>query len=126
MTATATRNALKALASSAPAVTLDETEAAAAEALAPMPADLVALRERKLKLAEQRDLLNEQIDEIKGIFATRLVEDGLQGYVLAGKVHARRSLVRTSRLDSKKLKEKHPRIFAAFQTVTETVRINIT
>lgn len=109
----------------APAVTLDETEAAQAEALAVMPADLVALRARKLQLDEQKDLLTEEIEKIKGIFADRLVADGLQGYVYAGKVHARRSEGTSTRVDSKLLKEKHPQIYRAFLKTTHYVRMTI-
>lgn len=109
----------------APGVTLDETEAAEAELLAPMPADVIALRERKLTLQAQVDLLNEEIGKIKDTVGQRLQEEGLQGYMYGGKVHARRSIVVSKRVDSKKLKEKHPRIWAAFLTTTESVRVTI-
>lgn len=110
---------------SAPALPLDEQAAALAEGIAEMPADLVALREEKIALQERKDALESRIAEIRDIFGKRLEEDGLQGYTYHGKVHARRSEVRTPRLDTKALKEKHPKIFAAFTKVTESVRVVI-
>ena len=109
----------------APAVPLSEQEAAAAEGLVEMPVDLVALRNRKLALDEQKDAIIAEIDQIKATFDQRMAAYGVQGFVLNGKVHARRSEVKTSRVDTKKLKEAHPRIFAAFLKVTESVRITI-
>lgn len=109
----------------APPVQLDEAEAAALEGIAPMPLDLIALREKKLRLSEERDALNAQIDEIKATFAERLEAYGVQGFELNGKVHARKSLVRTPRLDTKKFKAAHPKIWAAFTVVTTSVRVTI-
>jgi len=109
----------------APAITLDEQEAAALEGTVAMPSDLVILRNKKLELQAERDRINADIDEIKAEFDRRMKIDGVQGYVLDGKVHARRSEVHTTRVDSARLKEKHPKIYAAFLKVTESVRITI-
>jgi hypothetical protein len=109
----------------APAITLDEQDAAQDEALAPMPADVIALRERKLALQAQIDLLQEEIGVIKDTVGKKLEDAGLQGYVLGGKVHARRSEVITNRLDSQRLKEKHPQIWRAFIKPTHSVRVVI-
>lgn len=118
MTATITRT-------TAPPVPLDEAEAAQLEALADMPADLVTLRNRKLELDEEVSARKVEIDRIKAIFDARLQADNVQGYVLNGKVHGRRSEVTTTRVDSALLKEKHPRIYKAFLKVTKSVRITI-
>lgn len=107
----------------APAVSLEETDALTLEALAPMPQDLIALREEKIAIQERIDALETRKKEIRDIFGQRLLDDGLQGYLLHGKVHARRTVVRSPRLDSKALKDKHPRIYAAFVKITESVRI---
>lgn len=109
----------------APPVPLDETEAAQLEALATMPADLVILRNRKLELDEEVAARRVEIDRIKAVFDARLQADNVQGYVLNGKVHGRRSEVTTTRVDSAALKEKHPRIYKAFLKVTKSVRITI-
>ena len=106
-------------------VTMNEREAAEAEGLVEMPLDLIALRDRKLQLDEQKDALVAEIDKIKETFAQRMEAYGVQGFVLNGKVHARRSEVKTSRIDSKALKEAHPRLWAAFSKVTESVRVVI-
>lgn len=109
----------------APAITLDEQEAAANELIATMPADLVPLRNRKLALQAQRDELNAEIDSIKAIFDQRLMADGLQGYIYQGKVHARRSVIHTRHFLSKPFKETHPKLFLKFTEMRESVRITI-
>jgi hypothetical protein len=109
----------------APAITLDETEAAAHEALAPMPADLIALRAEKLLLDQQIDALKERKDAIRDIFGKRLEDLGLQGFVLNGKVHARRSEVHTGRLDGEALKKRHPKLYAQFLKFTDSIRVTI-
>ena len=109
----------------APGVTLDEQEAASLEGVTQMPLDLIALRNRKLALDEQKDAIIAEIDKIKETFALRMVAYGVQGFELNGKIHARRSEVKTTRIDSKKFKAAHPRLWAAFSTVTESVRITI-
>lgn len=109
----------------APAVTLDETEAAEAEGIATMPSDLVALRERKLVLDAQKAVIEEELTAIRDTFGKRLLEAGLQGYTFGGKVHARRSEVLTNRIDTEKLKAKHPQIYRAFLKATTSVRVVI-
>lgn len=109
----------------APPVPLNETEAAQLEGLAPMPSDLVTLRNRKLELDEQASAIKVEIDAIKATFDQRLQAEGVQGFVLNGKVHGRRSEVTTARVDAALLKEKHPRIYKAFLKVTKSVRITI-
>ena len=109
----------------APAVTTDETEAAALEGILPMPADLVPLRQEKLDLDTQIAMLRERVEEIKATFATRAEADGVQGYVLEGKVHARISQVITNRIDSDKLKKTLPHIFNQFIKTTTSQRVTI-
>lgn len=102
-----------------------EVEAALDEGLAEMPADLIPLRNEKLALDEQIDLLTARKKEITDAFGERLKTDGLQGFMLYGKVHARRSEVTNSRVDSKKLKTEMPHVFAKFLKVTKSVRITV-
>ncbi len=119
MTATTTRT-------TAPPVPLDETEAAELEALAPMPDDLLPLRNRKLKIDEQMEKLEFELKKIKDEFDDRLKADGLDGYTINGKVRGRRSSFKRFTINSKLLKEKHPRIYKAFLTETPVVSIKIT
>lgn len=102
-----------------------EAQAAELESLLPMPEDLIPLREQKLELDKAKDEIQAQIDAIKAAFDARMLADQVQGYVLAGKVHARRSEVVTSRVDGKKLKAQLPQIFNRFLTVTKSVRVTI-
>lgn len=104
---------------------LDMT-AAALEGLAPMPDDLIPLRTRRLALMKRRDKLDEELDQIRDEFAERLEEDNLQGFILDGKVRARRSEVHNTRLDTKAIKAELPDVFAKYSKVTKSVRINIT
>ncbi len=104
---------------------LDETEAALNEGLAPMPEDLLQLRDEWIVLKDQIDMLNERKDEIKVIISKRLEDDGLQGYTWGGKVRARISSVTTPRLDSKKLKETMPHIWNQFIKITKSERFTM-
>jgi predicted phage-related endonuclease len=101
-------------------------DAALAEGLAPMPDHLIPLRDEYLSLKDEKDSLAERQDEIKAAFDAALKDDGLQGFILYGKVHARRSDVTNTRVNAKLLKEKMPHIYSKFLTVTKSVRINIT
>lgn len=107
-------------------LTQEEIAAAELEALAPMPADLIPLREEKRQLDDQLEILNARVTEIKETFAKRLEEEGKQGYLLHGKVHARVSHGTRTGIDSKKLKEQMPHIWERFVKVTKyrSVRVD--
>lgn len=105
--------------------TLNETEAALAEGLAPMPEDLTVDRLRLLALKEKRDELEAEINELRGRFADRMQEAGVTGFILNGKVRARTSTVQTSRIDSRKLANELPAVHAQYLKVTESVRVTV-
>ena len=119
MTTTITRT-------TAPPVPLDETEAAQLEGLAPMPSDLVPLRDRKLELDQQKAAIELELTQIKGTFDTRLRAAGVKGFTLLGKVRARRSEYDHISVDTDGLRTKHPLIFKRFRRATPTVAIKIT
>lgn len=104
---------------------LTEAEAAELEGLAPMPADLIELREEKLALDKQIEELEGRKNEIKEIFGKRLEADGMQGFLLHGKVHARVTYGTRHGVDSKKLKEKMPHIWAQFMKITKYRSVTI-
>ena len=107
---------------------LREALAAAKEdkgALAVMPADLVPLREEKLRVDAELDKLNARKDEIKSLFQTRLEADKVIGYTIDGKVRARRSPGSRSDIDAKGLKEKHPVIYKRFLRTTAYISMRI-
>lgn len=106
-------------------ITPEETAAAELEALAPMPADLVPLREEKRQLDDQLEILNARVHDIKEIFGKRLEEDGKQGYILHGKVHARVSYGTRHGVDSKKLKEQLPHIWQQFMKITKYRSVHV-
>lgn len=97
----------------------DELAAALDEGLAPMPAHLIPLRTRAIKLKEQIDKLTAERNEIKEIFGKELDDAGLQGFVLHGKVHARVSHGTRTQIDSKLLKEKMPQVWKRFLKTTK-------
>lgn len=111
----------------APAVTLLESEAQQQEGLFAIDND-VALQ-LKIKefdtLREQKKELDLKMDKIKRDFGATLEANGLQAFTVGGKAIVRLSEVTTHRLDSEKLKLKHPRIWAAFQKVTVAKRVTI-
>jgi predicted phage-related endonuclease len=102
-----------------------DTEAALAEGLAPMPAHLIPLRDESNELKEQIDKLQERRDEIKSIFGKTLESEGLQGFILHGKVHARRSSVTSTNVDAKRLKTERPDVWAEFIRVVKSVRVTV-
>lgn len=102
-----------------------DMHAALEEGLAPMPEDMVSLREEKLLLDKEIELLTARKEEIKAAFADRLKEEGLQGFILHGKVHARVSEVTTNRVDSKRLKEEMPHVWKQYLKATISRRITI-
>lgn len=104
--------------------TLDP-DAALAEGLAPMPADLVSLRNESLSLSAEIDRLTARRDEIKASFSKRLEEDGLKGYILDGKVHARITQGNRSTIDSKQLRDAMPHIYAQYLRITPYTSIKI-
>lgn len=102
-----------------------EADAAELEGLAPMPEDLVPLRNEKLLLDEEVGRLNARLREIKDAFGGRLQEENLQGFILDGKVHARRTPGTRTSVDSKKLKDDLPHIYKEYLRTTSYVSINI-
>lgn len=103
----------------------EEIDSAALEGIAPMPEDLIPLRNEKVALDEQISELQKRLREIKDTFAERLYDDGLIGYTLGSKVKARESHGTRHTLDSKKLKEEMPHVHAKYLKATEYVSINI-
>ena len=97
---------------------MNEHEAALLEGIAPMPEDLIALREESIALKEEIDRLTERRNKIKDTFGERLDSEGLKGYVLYGKVHARVTHGTRTDVDKKKLKEDMPHIYKRFLKVT--------
>jgi predicted phage-related endonuclease len=104
-----------------------EAEALELEALVSVDSntDIKAKIRQARSLKEKRDAAEKAYSDAKNELGSMLADAGLQGFTLNGKVVVRRSLVRTSRLDSKALKAKHPRIFAAFMKVTESIRVTV-
>jgi predicted phage-related endonuclease len=100
-------------------------EAEANDGLAVMPADLVPLREEKLRVDAQLDKLEARKKEIQGIFQARLEEAELIGYTIDDKVRARRLATSRSDIDAKGLKEKHPLIYKRFLRVTPYISMRI-
>jgi len=100
--------------------TIDQeiAEAAELEGLAPMPAELEGLRLEKLEIDKQKALLEQRLTEIKDEFGKRLEADGLQGYVVDGKVHARVSHGTRTGVDAKKLKAEMPHIWSKYLKTT--------
>lgn len=103
----------------------EEAEAQMAEGLAPMPEDLVALRQEKLELDDQIDALNARKEEIKDIFGEKLKDEGLVGFMLHGKVHARRSNRTRTDVDRKRLKDELPEVYKNYLKTTSYVSITI-
>lgn len=101
-------------------------EAALEEGLAPMPADLIPLRDEMVALKEAMEQLEGRKKEIQEVFGKRLDEEGLVGFLLNGKVHARLTKGTRHTVDSKKLKEKMPHIWQQFLKVTayRSVRVD--
>ena len=118
MTTTITRT-------TAPPVPLDETEAAQLEGLAPMPSDLVPLRERKLQLANEIAALEEELEQIKGTFNQRMKAAGVVGFTLLGKVRSRISTYDHPWIDQDDLRTRHPRIYKSVlrKTPVESTKI---
>lgn len=94
-------------------------------ATGPMPADLAPLREEKLAIDKQMETLDARKKDIQEIFGARLKAEGLVGYTIDRKVRARRSPGTRDGIDMKALRAKHPKIAAAFKTVTPYVSIRI-
>lgn len=110
-----------------PAVTLIESEAQLQEGLLAIDGDVPLLLKVKEfdTLRAQKKELDKQMDVIKRDFGATLEANGLQAFTVGGKAIVRLSEVTTHRLDSEKLKLKHPRIWAAFQKVTVAKRVTI-
>lgn len=103
----------------------EEAEAQLAEGLAPMPEDLIALRQEKLELDEKLDELAARKREIQDTFGERLQDAGLVGFMLHGKVHARRKNGTRTDVDRKRLKDELPEVYANYLKTTEYVSITI-
>jgi hypothetical protein len=99
--------------------------AALLEGLAPMPAHLIPLRDESNALKEQIDALTERREKIKETFGKTLEADGLQGFILHGKVHARVSYVTNNRVDTKELRAKRPDVFQEFLVTTKSKRVTV-
>lgn len=104
----------------------EEVEAQELEGLAPMPPELVALRERKLEIDKLMGDLKEELDGIKGKVDEELTARGLQGFTLHGAVKARKSPGTRSSVDAKKLKEEMPAVYQKYLRVTKYFSIRIT
>ena len=104
----------------------EEVQAALDEGLAPMPPAVVALRTEKLALDAQIDELTARKKAIQEEVGKQLDAAGLVGFVFNGKVRARVTNGTRSTVDGKKLKEKHPKIWAAFLKTTPYRSVNIT
>lgn len=102
-----------------------EAEAAEFEGLVQMPADLVPLREEKLKLDKQLEKLQARKKEIQDEFGQRLKDDGMVGYLLHGKVHARRKQGTRTGVDVKRLKDELPLVYKNYLKVTDYVQITV-
>lgn len=106
-------------------LTQEELDAAELESIVPMPEDLIPLRQEKLALDAQLEVLEARKKEIQEIFGKRLDEMGKVGFILHGKVHARVSQGTRSDIDKKKLKEQMPHIYAQFLKVIKYRSIRI-
>jgi predicted phage-related endonuclease len=103
----------------------EELLAAELEGIAPMPADLIPLREEKLLVDKQLEELAARKKEIQEEFGKRLKEDGMVGYLLHAKVHARRSEHTRTSVDSKKLKDEMPHIYKNYLKVTAYTSVTV-
>lgn len=104
-----------------PAVSLDETEAAELEGVAPLPADLVALLSEARVVKEQLEVLEARKKEIRDIFKDRLVLLGLVGFVVNGKVKIRKSVYTKDGFNVKDFAAKHPVLFRRFKTTSAPI-----
>lgn len=111
----------------APAVTLIEAEAQEQEGLLAIDDNI----ELQLKVKEfdtlrkQKKELDAQMDVIKRDLGATLEANHLQAFTVGGKAIVRISDVETRTVDSKKLKEKHPKIWLAFLKITQSKRVTI-
>lgn len=103
----------------------EELQAQLDEGLAPMPEDMVELREESRSLKEQIDALTARRNEIKDLFGERLEAEGLQGFLLHGKVHARVTYGTRTSVDSKELKAQMPHIWKRFLKTTSYRSVTI-
>lgn len=106
-------------------LTPTEAEAAELEALAPATAEVRKLVSVYHAAVARKEAAEEARVSARDRLGALLDADGLQGFTVGGKVVARASTVRTPRLDTAKLKAKHPRIFAMFTVVTVSKRITV-
>lgn len=104
---------------------MTESEAALEEGYAPMPEDLKVDRERRLAIKQEIEQLEGEYAEIRERFLQRMDQDGVRGYLLNGKVHARIKTVVRQTVDSKALKTKMPHIWKQFVKTSETRSVNI-
>lgn len=104
-----------------------EVEAAELEGLAAVDADPELMGKILLAraLKERRDTAVAEYNAVKDELGGLLAGANLQGFTLSGKVAVRRSFVRTPRFNTKAFKEKHPKLYTAFTSVTESIRITV-
>ena len=109
----------------APAVTLVEVEAQAQEGLVPIDHNvelLLAIKEFNT-LRKQKADIDVKMDVIKRSLGATLEENHLQAFTKGGKAIVRLSNVEVRTVDSKLLKEKHPKIWLAFLKITQSKRV---
>lgn len=100
--------------------------AALLEGLAPMPTNIEQLRTEKLMIDKQKEILEARLAEIKAEVGQELEANGLNGFILNGKVHARLTKGTRTTVDGKKLKDEMPHIYPQYLKVTpyQSVTIN--
>lgn len=99
--------------------------AARLEGLAPMPANIEALRTEKLMLDKQKEIIDARLAEIKAAVGNELETEGLNGFILNGKVHARLTKGTRTTVDGKRLKDELPHIYPQYLKVTPYQSITI-
>lgn len=104
---------------------LTAKEAALLEGLAPMPEDLIPLRDEKMLLDEEIKRLEARKADIRDVFDERLKDAGLKAYMIGDEVRARRSEGQTTTLDSKLLKKEMPHVFTKYARTKPNVRVTI-
>jgi len=102
-----------------------ELEAAELEGLVPITAEQLAAVRKYRRITKRIAELEAERKDIRDDFNHGLSVLGLQGLLHKGKVLVRRSVVHTPRINTKLLKERHPKIAAEVTEITESVRITV-
>lgn len=87
---------------------------------------LVNLIEKFRTLDQSEKKLASDKAEVRKAILAEITERGAQALEVHGSVVARKSQVTKTGLDSKTFKVTHPRLWAKFSKVTESVRLTIT